>query len=170
RRDADDGLTRRHRLRHHRAGARLAPRAKLDRGDEHRVAPQKHAVTDDRAVLPLAIVIAGNRPGPDVDASAERRVSQVAEVPNPRAPPNRRRLGLHVVPNVHAGLDLRARPHVRIGTDMDAVPDLRAGQPRMHDLRVLAYPAVLQHTVVSEPRSRAYPGVPTQYRSRIDQH
>src|SRR5207245_2006562 len=105
---ADDERAWRHVLGHDAAGAGLRPPAHAHRRDQHAVAADEGAVLDYRAVLALAIEVAGDRAGADVDVGAEGRVADVAEVPKLRVAANAACLDLDVVADVHPRLQIRA--------------------------------------------------------------
>ena len=65
-RDPIHDAARRHIARNHRACACLGAISDLHRGNEHGVAPDESALTNDRGMLLDPVVVAGDGAGPDV--------------------------------------------------------------------------------------------------------
>ena len=80
RRQPHGDLARRHVPGHHRARAGVGTLADGDRRAQDRVRADERPIADGRAVFALAVVVGGDRPGADVDALADLRVAEVAEV------------------------------------------------------------------------------------------
>ena len=80
---------------------------------ELRVAADERAVADHRLVLVLAVVVARDGAGADVDVVADGGIAQVREVAGLRLAPQRRLLQLDEVADVGLALDDAARAQVR---------------------------------------------------------
>src|SRR5205085_2607928 len=79
------------------ARAGVAAVAQRDRRAQDRVAAHEHVVADHGAVLAQPIVIGGDRTGAQVDARADRRIADVADMVARRAGPDGGVLDLGVV-------------------------------------------------------------------------
>src|SRR5213594_5047253 len=77
-------------LRDRRARADVRTLADGDRRHQARVGPDESAVVDLRFVLGDAIIVAGDRPGADVDVLTDRGIADVGEMRYLRPPPNPR--------------------------------------------------------------------------------
>src|SRR2546425_10049284 len=84
----------RHILRDRRARADVGALADGDRRHQARVGPDEGAVVDLRLVLGDSIIVAGDRPGADVDIFADRGIADVRAMRHPRPPPDPRLLPL----------------------------------------------------------------------------
>ena len=96
-----------------RAGGDVGALADRDRRDQLRVAADERAVLDRRLMLRLAVVVAGDRAGADVDLLADHRVAEIGEVVGLRAAAERGLLQLDEVADVRVLADVRLRPDVR---------------------------------------------------------
>src|SRR5688572_11661481 len=96
-----------------RTGSHVGAFADRDRRDELRVAANEGAVADDGLVLLLAVVVAGDRAGADIDVLAYGRVSQVCEVARFRLAAERGLFQLYEVADVGLALDDAARAEMR---------------------------------------------------------
>src|SRR5438477_8386708 len=165
-----------------RARRHVRPLADLDWRDELRVAADEHVLADRRAVLLLAVVVAGDHPGADVGSRADVGVAEVGQVRRLGPPAQDGVLDLDERADVGVLLNLRAWPQTRerpdSGARADPGPldlavrthggprrDLRVEEPREgEDLRPLAHGRLplqrderMQYDVRSEPDAGAQP-------------
>jgi hypothetical protein len=102
------------------SGADVGTLPDAHRRDQLRVAADECFVFDDRFMLLPAVVVAGNGPGPDIDAGADGRVAQICQMVDLRPLPQRRLLEFHEV------TDLGFRADVAGGSQMGKRPNRRA--------------------------------------------
>ena len=132
-----------------RAGGHIGALADRDRRDELRVAANEGAVADDGLVLLLAVVVAGDRAGADVDVLADRRVSQIREVARFRLAAERGLFQLDEVADVGLALDDAARAEMRERAEH------RVGlHRRIGDDAVIADGHSIAHRGVDQSRAR----------------
>src|SRR6476661_5550294 len=79
-----------------------------DRRDQLRVGPDVDVVLDDRAVLVGTVVVAGDRPGADVDVAPHRCITDVRQVIRLAALADGARLDLDEVADVNLVRQIRA--------------------------------------------------------------
>src|SRR5882672_1943773 len=103
-------LSRRRVLGDRRARADIGAARDAHRGDQGRIGADEAVVLDYRAVLGDAVVIAGDGAGADVDALAELRVANVAQVVRLRLWAEAARLHLDEVADMHLLREARPRP------------------------------------------------------------
>src|SRR5690606_16300805 len=92
-----------------RAGADVRATRNADRCDERRVRSDEAFVLDYGAMLGRAVVVARDRPGPDVHASAHLGIADIGEMVRLGAGPETARLDLDEVADVDAFAELGAR-------------------------------------------------------------
>src|SRR5690606_37045946 len=128
-------LVRRRVLRDRRARTNRRTRTDLDGRDQSRVGADERAVADHGAMLVRAVVVARDRARADVDAAAEGRVADVAQVIHLGAGRSPAVLHLDEVADLHLRVELRARPDAGEGTDLAARarPDAVEHGMRVHD-------------------------------------
>ena len=117
----------------------------------------------------LAVVVAGDRAGADVDLLADRRVAQIREVIGlgPAAEP--RLLELDEIPDASVGFDLRPGPDVRERSDRRPRADGRVRDDRVIENRhAVADRRVRQADVGVQPAAGANRRPPLKCRSRTD--
>src|SRR5450432_1573775 len=125
--------------------------------DELAVRADEGAVLDDRLTLLVAIVIARDRAGADVDTRADDGVPQIAEVVGLAAPPQHRLLELDEVADVRLGPDVGAGPEARERSDDGAGPNDGVVRDRVRqDARPRAHLGVDEDAAVLDVRAVAY--------------
>ena len=92
-------------------------------GDELAVAPDEDVVLDNRSIFAEAVIIAGDRAGPDVDVAPDGGVAQVGQVRGLGAVAQRALLDLDEVPHFDSILKLRVHPKVGEGPDRSILTD-----------------------------------------------
>src|SRR6266542_7107392 len=152
-----------------RAGRDVGAVADLDRRDEDRIGADEGSGADPGGVLPLAVVVAGDRPGADVRAGADEGVAEVSEVVRLRALAEHGLLGLDEVPDVGLLADLAAGPHARERAEDRARPDRRLLPDRVRtDGHARCEHRVAQDDACPDVARRADPRAAEQAGARLD--
>ena len=116
--------------------------------DELRIGPDVHIVLDHGSVLGRTIVIAGDRPRPDVDIPAGGRVTNIGEMVGLAARPKSACLDLDEVAHVHLVVQNGCRTNARVRSDATSRADFGAIDMReRRNVRAFADRDVLQHAV-----------------------
>src|SRR5215470_16821242 len=126
-RAADDQRARRHVACDGRPGADVRALTDGEWRDERRVRAHEDAVVDPGLVLRHAIVVARDRPRPDVHPVADRAVADVRQMRCLRAPTDPRLLDLDEVADARAAGDRRLRAQVTERTELGVVLDHGVG-------------------------------------------
>ena len=111
--DAGDECAIRHIVRHDRPGTRRGMVTDAHRRAQDGIGTDERMIADLCALLDRRpVVVRGDRPRADVDMRANRRVSEIGDMPDCRMRANRRLLDLDEVTDMRALADQRARPQV----------------------------------------------------------
>src|SRR5947209_4212973 len=117
-------------LRNDRTRADISTRTDLYRCDERRIRADKGVVADLRAVLRIAVVIAGDRAGADIGGSADRSVADIGEMVHLGAAADLGGLDLHKIADTRSLLQVGTRAQPCKRPDRDALP-----HPRTFEMR-----------------------------------
>src|SRR5206468_4096784 len=115
----------RHVARDRRAGGDVRPAADVHGRDELRVAADERLVLDHGLMLLLAVIVARDRAGADVDPFSDDRVPEITEVVGLRPGAENRVLQLDEVPDARLLADVAAGPQVRKRSDRRTRGDVR---------------------------------------------
>src|SRR5439155_2325831 len=103
----------------------------------------------------LAVVVRGDRAGPDVDVGADRGVAEVAEVVHLRAASETTVLDLGVIEDVDATREIRAGADVAVRSDRDLLLERGALEVGLADARAVADDRVAQTRARSDDAASA---------------
>src|SRR5437667_7733606 len=137
-------------LRHDRARRDHGPAPDRDRRHQGHVAADEGVFPDHRPVLVVPVIVARDGARTDIDAAADLRVAEVAQVVGLGARAQLRLLQFHEIPHLRPALDDRPRPQVRERADRA----LRF-QPAPFDHAAVQHRDTVSEHALDEPAVRA---------------
>ncbi len=151
-----------------RTGGGVGAVADAHRRHQHRVDADERPGADRRAVLRGAVVVGGDRAGPDVRSRADVGVADVRQVRHLRPGADGGILDLDERARLGARLEHRSGPQIGERADAHALADLGALSVGVHDPRLRAHHGVDQRAERAHRRLPADAGGAVEARERRD--